>query len=49
MLPASEHYYDDQTYETYRQQYSHPSTVNYPPPPPPQQQNEQQLFQLSLG
>jgi len=44
VLPPSEHYYDDQTYENYRQHYARMSSANYQ-----QQQNEQQLLLLSLG
>ncbi len=46
MSPTSGHYYDDQTYENYRQHYARmSSSTNYQQ----QQQNEQQLLQLSLG
>ncbi len=45
MLPTSEQYYDDSTYENYRQHYANTPMDNYQQ----QQQNEQQLLQLSLG
>lgn len=44
MLPPSGHYYDDQTYENYRQHYARIPSANYQ-----QRENEQQLRLLSLG
>jgi len=44
MSPTSGQYYDDQTYENYRQDYARMSSSNYQ-----QQQNEQQLLLLSLA
>jgi hypothetical protein len=45
MLPTSGQYYDDQTYENYRQHYANMPTDNYQQ----QQKNEQELHHLSLG
>ena len=42
--PPSGHYYDEQTYENYREHYAGIPSDNYQ-----QQQNEQQLLLLSLG
>jgi hypothetical protein len=44
MTSPSGQYYDDQTYETYRQHYARMSSANYQ-----LQQSEQQLHLLSLG
>jgi len=44
MSPTSGEYYDDQTYENYREHYAQMSSSNYQ-----QQQNEQQLLLLSLA
>lgn len=43
-LPAGGQFFDDQTYESYRQHYSRMSVANFQ-----QQRNEQQLLLLSLG
>lgn len=44
MSPTSGYYYDDPTYENYRQQYGNLTSANYQ-----QQQNERQFGHLSLS